>query len=223
MVKKIRIIVGNSPYKDNRGFGYSSLKVNELENKTLKDVYKDIPEIAFIPMIIDEEQMKNKKEEQEKIRVRMQEVYYKYLDVISFRRLYFLLFGGKFDLLKCTAEEIAEKFMNYGIYLINSCKDEEDKYLKNLIKKIVEKDKNEKYSIYILYVGDKAKELKDKLDKDKLDNCTINEYSISHPSSPNKSVSEKWINYKYKNNSKYYEEIKNIFRINLSDNETKNN
>ena len=51
MVKKIRIIVGNSAYKDNSGFGYSSLKVNELENEILKEVYDGIPEIAFIPRI----------------------------------------------------------------------------------------------------------------------------------------------------------------------------
>ena len=42
MVKKIRIIVGNSPYKDNSGFGYSSLKVNELENEILNEIKKEI-------------------------------------------------------------------------------------------------------------------------------------------------------------------------------------
>lgn len=222
MVKKIRIIVGNSAYKDNSGFGYSSLKVNELENEKLKKVYDGFSEIAFIPKITDEEQMMKEKETQEKIREKMKEVYYKYLDVVSFRRLYFLLFGGEFDLLKCTAEEIAEKFMNYGIYLINSCKDGEDTlnicYLEKLIDKIEKEYKNEKYSIHILYIGDKAKKL-----KSKLDNKTIKEYSISHPGSINKKVSEKWINYICEDNSSCYEEIKINFRVNLFDDETGNN
>ena len=39
--KKIRIIVGNSAYKENGGFGYSALMVKGLKDKDLKKYIKE--------------------------------------------------------------------------------------------------------------------------------------------------------------------------------------
>ena len=72
--KKIRIIVGNSAYKENDGFGYSALMVKDLKDKDLKKIYEGIPEIAFISNL-------NSTEE------------YSYLEVPAFRRGCFLITG----------------------------------------------------------------------------------------------------------------------------------
>ena len=41
MKKIIRIIVGNSAYTDDSGFGYSALKVRDLKDNQLKKIYKE--------------------------------------------------------------------------------------------------------------------------------------------------------------------------------------
>jgi len=131
--KKIRIIVGNSAYKENGGFGYSALMVKDLKDKDLKKIYEGIPEIAFIPNL-------NSTEE------------YSYLEVPAFRRGCFLLPGNN------SPEEIAKEFMANNIYFVNASENNVSKLIEN-IKGVNEK---EDYEIYILYTGNEAIEFSKK-------------------------------------------------------------
>ena len=212
MVKKIRIIVGNSPYKDNSGFGYSSLKVNELENEILKEVYDGIPEIAFIPRI--DSKFSNK--------------FYKYLEVLSFRRLLFLLLGEDFskyyNILNGDSEKVAENFMNYNIYFVNYPKSNVEKLIKNIIGKH-NSEEDECYEIHILYVGNKAHKIKIENEVNE-----TKEYNIIHPAARGKNLEKclkSWVNFNYIVNSNTDDAVKSnnsenileTFRINLEEDE----
>lgn len=201
MVKKIRIIVGNSAYKDNCGFGYSSLKFNELENETLKEVYKDIPEIAFIPKFEEDS-------------ATLSEEYFKYMEVLSFRRLLFLLLGSDFKnynkILDKNPAKIAENFMNYNIYFVN--KNNFDSIIKNIKKCNDYNDGNNNLEIHILYVGSEAKKIMDGLSEGK-------KYHIIHPAARGTHMGtclKSWIYFNYEEENSSYTDSKSIlenFRI----------
>lgn len=204
MVKKIRIIVGNSAYKDNSGFGYSRLKVGSLKkslkNYKLKKIYKKIPEIAFIPIF----------------EAKFPEEYYKYFDVISFRRLIFLLFEGEFSMFKGEPEEIAAYFYEKNIYLVNACGKKNKPTIDNLSRLInniiVERfNCNENYEVHVLYTGENAIKIKGKLGKDK--RYKLKEYIYPHPSARGKhqkTCSECWINFTY--NGDIYSDSKSVLK-----------
>lgn len=188
--KRVRILVGNSSYEENSGFGYSALKVKDLKDNQLKELYKGFSEIAFIPKF--EGDFPNDS--------------FKYLDIISFRRLYFLLFGNDFSILNESADDIAKKFTSKDIYLVNARnsntnKDNKDN-LKNLVKNIITKYGESYTEIYILYLGNEAKKLMSGLEG-------IEEYFLYHPAYNNKKASSLWINYDDENSGK----IKDKFRI----------
>ena len=204
MVKKIRIIVGNSAYKDNSGFGYSRLKVrslkNNLKNDKLKKIYKGIPEIAFVPMF----------------KAKFPEEYYKYFDVISFRRLIFLLFEGEFSMLRKKPEEIASYFCERNIYLVNACgkKNKQNvNYLSRLINNIIIErfDCNENYEVHILYTGENAIKIKGKLGED--ERYKLKEYIYPHPSARGKhqkTCSKCWIDFTYEDDN--YSDSKSVLK-----------
>lgn len=170
--KKIRIIVGNSAYKENGGFGYSALMVKDLKDKDLKKIYEGIQEIAFIPNL-------NSTEE------------YSYLEVPAFRRGCFLLPGNNLEILNNSPEEIVKEFMANNIYFVNASENNVSKLIEN-IKGVNEK---EDYEIYILYTGNEAIEFSKKSLK------IIQKYKIIHPAARGKVMEvmqECWINFSYK-------------------------
>lgn len=201
--KKIRIIVGNSAYKENGGFGYSALMVKGLKDKDLKKIYKGIPEIAFIPNL-------NSTEE------------YSYLEVPAFRRICFLLLGNNLEILNNSPEKIAKEFMSNNIYFVNASENNVSKLIKNI--KVVNDEKvvNEKedYEIYILYTGNEAIKFSKKplkiiqkckiqkckiqmkiVQKSKIQKYKIQKYKIIHPAARGKVMEvmqECWINFSYK-------------------------
>lgn len=188
--KRIRIIVGKSSYKENSGFGYSALKVKDLEDNQLKELYEGFSEIAFIPKF--EGDFPNDS--------------FKYLDIISFRRLYFLLFGNDFSILNESAEDIAKKFTSKDIYLVNALNSNTNKDNKDNLKKLVE-DIITKYGesyteIYILYLGNEAKKLMGTVPN-------VEEYFLYHPAYENKNSISSWINCDDENSGK----IKDKFRM----------
>lgn len=187
--KKIRIIVGNSAYKENGGFGYSALMVKGLKDKDLKKIYKGIPEIAFIPNL-------NSTEE------------YSYLEVPAFRRICFLLLGNNLEILNNSPEKIAKEFMSNNIYFVNASENNVSKLIKNIKvvndEKVVNNEKvvNEKedYEIYILYTGNEAIEFSKK-PLEIVQKSKIQKYKIIHPAARGKDMEvmqECWINFSYK-------------------------
>lgn len=202
MVKKIRIIVGNSAYKDNSGFGYSRLEVNGIKNKDLSNIYHGIPEIAFIPKF-EEEDLETLSEE-----------YFKYMEVLSFRRLLFLLLGSDFKnyykILDKNPTKVAENFMNYNIYFVN--KDNVDRIIKNIKKCNYCNDGNNNLEIHILCVGSKAKKTMDGLSEGK-------KYHIIHPAARGTHMEtclKSWIYFNYEEKNSSYTDSKSIlenFRI----------
>ncbi|WP_343013483.1 hypothetical protein [Gemella morbillorum] len=175
--KKIRIIVGNSAYKENGGFGYSALMVKDLKDKDLKKIYEGIPEIAFIPNL-------NSTEE------------YSYLEVPVFRRVCFLLLGNNLEILNNSPEEIAKEFMFNNIYFVNASENNVSKLIEN-IKGVNEK---EDYDIYILYTGNEAIEFSKK-PLEIVQKSKIQKYKIIHPAARGKDMEvmqECWINFSYK-------------------------
>lgn len=175
--KKIRIIVGNSAYKENGGFGYSALMVKDLKDKDLKKIYEGIPEIAFIPNL-------NSTEE------------YSYLEVPAFRRVCFLLLGNNLEILNNSPEEIAKEFMFNNIYFVNASENNVSKLIEN-IKGVNEK---EDYDIYILYTGNEAIEFSKK-PLEIVQKSKIQKYKIIHPAARGKDMEvmqECWINFSYK-------------------------
>ena len=87
--------MGNSAYTDDSGFGYSALKVRDLKDNQLKEIYKEFSEVAFIPSFKGDFPNDS----------------LKYLEIISFRRVYFLLFGKNFTILNERAEDIAKELI----------------------------------------------------------------------------------------------------------------
>ena len=175
--KKIRIIVGNSAYKENGGFGYSALMVKDLKDKDLKKIYEGIPEIAFIPNL-------NSTEE------------YSYLEGPAFRRGCFLLLGNNLEILNNSPEEIAKEFMSNNIYFVNASENNVSKLIEN-IKGVNEK---EDYDIYILYTGNEAIEFSKK-PLEIVQKSKIQKYKIIHPAARGKDMEvmqECWINFSYK-------------------------
>ena len=196
--KKIRIIVGNSAYKENGGFGYSALMVKGLKDENLKKIYEGIPEIAFIPDL-------NSTEE------------YSYLEVPAFRRVCFLLLGNNLEILNNSPEEIAKEFMSNNIYFVNASENNVSKLIEN-----IKGGNNEKedYEIYILYTGNEAIEFSKKplkiiqkckiqkckiqmkiVQKSKIQKYKIQKYKIIHPAARGKVMEvmqECWINFSYK-------------------------
>ena len=175
--KKIRIIVGNSAYKENGGFGYSALMVKDLKDKDLKKIYEGIPEIAFIPNL-------NSTEE------------YSYLEGPAFRRGCFLLLGNNLEILNNSPEEIAKEFMFNNIYFVNASENNVSKLIEN-IKGVNEK---EDYDIYILYTGNEAIEFSKK-PLEIVQKSKIQKYKIIHPAARGKDMEvmqECWINFSYK-------------------------
>ena len=180
--KKIRIIVGNSAYKENGGFGYSALMVKDLKDKDLKKIYEGIPEIAFIPNL-------NSTEE------------YSYLEGPAFRRGCFLLLGNNLEILNNSPEEIVKEFMANNIYFVNASENNVSKLIEN-IKGVNEK---EDYEIYILYTGNEAIEFSKKslkiIQKYKIQKYKIQKYKIINPAARGKVMEvmqECWINFSYK-------------------------
>lgn len=191
MKKIIRIIVGNSAYKDDSGFGYSALKVRDLKDNQLKEIYKEFSEVAFIPSFKGDFPKDS----------------FKYLEIISFRRVYFLLFGKNYTILDESAEAIAKEFTSKDIYLVNAINSNTNKNNEDNLKRLVSyiRDKYEdSYEIYILYLGSEAKKLKDKL---KLGN--VEEYCLYHPAYIDKDASRAWINFEDETSKK----IKNKFSM----------
>ena len=175
--KKIRIIVGNSAYKENGGFGYSALMVKDLKDKDLKKIYEGIPEIAFIPNL-------NSTEE------------YSYLEGPAFRRGCFLLLGNNLEILNNSPEEIVKEFMANNIYFVNASENNVSKLIEN-IKGVNEK---EDYEIYILYTGNEAIEFSKKSLKI-IQKYKIQKYKIINPAARGKVMEvmqECWINFSYK-------------------------
>lgn len=216
MVKKIRIIVGNSAYKDNSGFGYSRLEVDGIKNEDLSDIYYGIPEIAFIPRF--DSKFSNE--------------YYKYLEVLSFRRLLFLLLGEDFrkynNILNGDSVKVAENFMNYNIYFVNYPKTNVEKLIENIIRKY-NSDNNESYEIYILYVGNKAHKIKIGNKVKGLVEET-KEYNIIHPAARGENLEKclkSWVNFNYIVDSNTNDTVRDInidnileaFRIDLEEDE----
>lgn len=192
MKKIIRIIVGNSAYTDDSGFGYSALKVRDLKDNQLKEIYKEFSEVAFIPSFKGDFPKDS----------------FKYLEIISFRRIHFLLFGKNYTILNESAEAIAKKFTSKDIYLVNAInsntnKNNEDS-LKRLVSYVRNKYEDRYLEIYILYLGSEAKKLKGRL---KLEN--VEEYCLYHPAYINKDASRAWINFEDKTSKK----IKNKFSM----------
>lgn len=192
MKKIIRIIVGNSAYTDDSGFGYSALKVKDLKDNQLKEIYKEFSEVAFIPSFKGDFPNDS----------------FKYLEIISFRRVYFLLFGKNFSILNERAEDIAKEFASKDIYLVNAINSNTNKGNENNLKRLVSYIKN-KYEdmyleIYILYLGNEAKKLKGKF---KFEN--IEEYCLQHPACFKREVSRAWVNFEDETSKK----IKNKFSM----------
>lgn len=204
MVKKIRIIVGNSAYKDNSGFGYSRLEVEGIENKDLSGIYNGISEIAFIPKFEEEDS------------ATLSEECFKYMEVPSFRRLLFLLLGSDFKnyykILDKNPIKVAENFMNYNIYFVN--KDNVNSLIDNIKKCNDCNDGNNNLEIHILCVGSKAKEIMDGSSEGK-------KYHIIHPAAIGthmKTCLKSWVYFNYEEKNSSYTDSKSIlenFRIEI--------
>lgn len=199
-MKKIRIIVGNSAYKDNSGFGYSRLEVDGEKNKDLSKIYNGISEIAFIPKFEEEDSA----------------TLSKYMEVLSFRRLLFLLLGSDFKnyykILDKNPIKVAENFMNYNIYFVN--KDNVDSIIKNIKECNDCNDGNNNLEIHILFVGSEAKKIMDGLSEGK-------KYHIIHPAAIGthiKTCMKSWVYFNYEEKNSSYTDSKSIlenFRIEI--------
>ena len=174
----MKIIIGQSPYGTDNGYGPLKVNINQLSNykKILDSVDSDIT-VAFIPEFTDKSMNPNR--------------------IDTFRRIMSLLLGKKeakrkieeiYNSLKnidasesnSISKDLAVFFDEKEVILLNTFEDVKCKQENILVQKCFEYVKNHSQECQMLLLGSKAIEVWERWKKD--NNCIYSAFKYPHPS-----------------------------------------